>query len=125
MLDSHISSGQEGRKTPPGDFRAGPVKSPMHRSRLYDNAPMPWSVQVHENIFIHGFRKVPRHPASHGCIRLTHNFASELWSMTRMGVRVVVAPEDVQAVELAHPALPSPTLTPAPQPVAGGAGAAT
>jgi hypothetical protein len=42
----------------------------MHRSRLYHNAPMPWSVQVHENIFIHGFRKVPRHPSSHGCIRL-------------------------------------------------------
>ena len=70
VLDSHISSGREGRKTPPGDFRAGPLKSPMHRSRLYHNAPMPWSVQVHENIFIHGFQKVPRHPASHGCIRL-------------------------------------------------------
>jgi len=42
----------------------------MHRSRLYHNAPMPWSVQVHENIFIHGFRKVPRRPSSHGCIRL-------------------------------------------------------
>lgn len=70
VLDSHISSGREGRKTPPGDFKAGPVKSPMHRSRLYHNAPMPWSVQVHKNIFIHGFQKVPRHPASHGCIRL-------------------------------------------------------
>ena len=70
VLDSHISSGREGRKTPPGDFKAGPVKSPMHRSRLYYNAPMPWSVQVHENIFIHGFQKVPRNPASHGCIRL-------------------------------------------------------
>jgi hypothetical protein len=42
----------------------------MHRSRLYHNAPMPWSVQVHENVFIHGFQKVPRHPASHGCVRL-------------------------------------------------------
>ncbi|HME89765.1 MAG TPA: L,D-transpeptidase [Chthoniobacterales bacterium] len=70
VLDSHISSGREGRKTPPGDFKAGPVKTPMHRSRLYHNAPMPWSVQVHENIFIHGFQKVPRDPASHGCIRL-------------------------------------------------------
>ena len=57
-------------KTPAGEFRAGPVKSRMHRSRLYHNAPMPWSVQVHENIFIHGFRKVPRRPSSHGCIRL-------------------------------------------------------
>jgi len=70
VLDSRISSGREGRKTPPGDFKAGPLKSPVHRSRLYHNAPMPWSVQVHENIFIHGFQKVPRHPASHGCIRL-------------------------------------------------------
>jgi lipoprotein-anchoring transpeptidase ErfK/SrfK len=70
VLDSDISSGREGRKTPPGDFKAGPVKSPMHRSRLYHNAPMPWSVQVHENVFIHGFQKVPRHPASHGCVRL-------------------------------------------------------
>ena len=70
VLDSPISSGREGKKTPPGEFKAGPTKSRMHRSRLYHNAPMPWSVQVHENIFIHGFRKVPRRPSSHGCIRL-------------------------------------------------------
>ena len=70
VLDSAISTGREGKKTPPGEFKAGPVKSRIHRSRLYHNAPMPWSVQVHENIFIHGFRKVPRRPSSHGCIRL-------------------------------------------------------
>src|SRR6266566_542556 len=70
VLDSPISSGREGKKTPPGEFKTGPIKSRMHRSRLYYNAPMPWSVQVHENIFIHGFRKVPRRPSSHGCIRL-------------------------------------------------------
>src|SRR5438094_4263904 len=70
VLESPISSGREGKKTPPGEFKAGPVKSPMHRSRLYHNVPMPWSVQVHKNIFIHGFRKVPQHPSSHGCIRL-------------------------------------------------------
>ena len=70
VLDSSISTGREGKKTPAGEFKAGPIKSRMHRSRLYHNAPMPWSVQVHENIFIHGFRKVPRRPSSHGCIRL-------------------------------------------------------
>ena len=70
VLDSAISTGREGKKTPSGEFKAGPAKSRMHRSRLYHNAPMPWSVQVHENIFIHGFRKVPRRPSSHGCIRL-------------------------------------------------------
>src|SRR5437870_10092440 len=70
VLDSGISTGREGKKTPSGEFKAGPVKSRMHRSRLYHNAPMPWSAQVPENTFIHGFRKVPRRPSSHGCIRL-------------------------------------------------------
>ena len=27
-------------------------------------------IERHQYIFIHGFRKVPRHPTSHGCIRL-------------------------------------------------------
>src|SRR5438874_12485107 len=70
VLDNRISTGREGKKTPAGEFKAGPVKSPMHRSRLYHNAPMPWSVQVHENVFIHGFQKVPRNPASHCFIRM-------------------------------------------------------
>src|SRR5438876_4225656 len=76
VLDSSISTGREGKKTPAGEFKAGPVKSRMHRSRLYHNAPMPWSVQVHENIFIHGFRKVPRRPSSYGCIRLPRTGAN-------------------------------------------------
>src|SRR2546430_8199744 len=70
VLDSSISTGREGKKTPAGGFKAGPVKTRMHRSRLYHNAPMPWRVQVHQNIFIHGFPKVPRRPSPHGCIRL-------------------------------------------------------
>jgi len=52
VLDSAISTGREGKKTLPGEFKAGPVKARMHRSRLYHNAPMPGSVQVHENNFI-------------------------------------------------------------------------
>ena len=35
--------------------------------------------------------------------------------MTKLGARVVVAPDDAAAVEVAHPALPVPTMTPAPQ----------
>ena len=38
--------------------------------------------------------------------------------MTRMGVRVVVTPEDAQPVEVTHATLPAPTLTPAPTPLA-------
>lgn len=69
VLETRVSSGKNGR-TPSGSFRAGPYKARMHYSRLYDNAPMPWSVQVNGNVFIHGFSSVPNYPASHGCIRV-------------------------------------------------------
>ncbi len=69
VMQSHISSGRNGR-TPAGDFRAGPFRARMHHSTRYSNAPMPWSVQINGNLFIHGFTSVPTYPASHGCIRL-------------------------------------------------------
>jgi len=69
VLDSRISSGRRGG-TPSGSFTAGPYKARRHYSSLFDNAPMPWSVQVTGHIFIHGFTSVPNYPASHGCIRL-------------------------------------------------------
>lgn len=69
VLSSRICSGRRG-STPSGNFRAGPYKARMHYSSRYDNAPMPWSVQVRGHLFIHGFRSVPNYPASHGCIRL-------------------------------------------------------
>ena len=69
VLETHISSGRNGR-TPAGEFSAGPYRSAMHYSKLYDNAPMPWSVQINGNVFIHGFKSVPHYPASHGCIRV-------------------------------------------------------
>ncbi|MDC3255095.1 L,D-transpeptidase [bacterium] len=69
VLDCRVSSGR-GARTPSGHFRAGPYKARRHYSSLYNNAPMPWSVQVTGNIFIHGFSSVPNYPASHGCIRV-------------------------------------------------------
>ncbi len=69
VIESRVSTGQQGRRTPSGKFKAG-SKEVMHYSSLYENAPMPWSVQVNGNYFIHGFSSVPDHPASHGCIRM-------------------------------------------------------
>lgn len=69
VLQTRISSGRNGR-TPAGNFTAGPYRARMHRSSLYQNAPMPWSVQINGHVFIHGFTSVPNYPASHGCIRL-------------------------------------------------------
>jgi L,D-transpeptidase catalytic domain len=108
-----VSTGMSGFPTPIGVFSII-QKNRYHRSNIYSGAPMPymqritWSgVAMHEGV-------VPGHPASHGCIRLTHKFASELWGMTRMGVRVVVTPDDAQPVELAHPNLPVPNMTSVP-----------
>lgn len=72
VMQTHISSGRND-STPTGWFKAGPYKARMHYSRKYDNAPMPWSVQIHGNIFVHGFASVPDYPASHGCIRVPIN----------------------------------------------------
>ena len=69
VLQSRVSTGRQGR-TPAGSFTVGPYRSRMHYSSLYHNAPMPWSVQIHGHVFIHGFASVPDYPASHGCIRL-------------------------------------------------------
>lgn len=70
VLETPVSTGRDGKRTPTGNFTAGPYKSRMHYSRLYNGAPMPYSVQVSGNIFIHGFSSVPEEPASHGCIRM-------------------------------------------------------
>jgi hypothetical protein len=114
VLDSAISTGREGKKTPSGEFKAGPAKSRMHRSRLYHNAPMPWSVQVHENIFIHGFQKVPRRPSSHGCIRLPltgANPAKWFYSWIDLGTPISIkghwpSPTSVRAEKSAPPSHP-------------------
>ncbi|CAN5914496.1 hypothetical protein BH11VER1_BH11VER1_26040 [soil metagenome] len=70
VLQTHISSGRYRNSTPVGEFSAGPYKAEMHFSQKYNNAPMPWSVQLNDHVFIHGFSSVPHYPASHGCIRM-------------------------------------------------------
>jgi lipoprotein-anchoring transpeptidase ErfK/SrfK len=69
VLETRISTGKWDKSTPNGHFEAG-EKQRMHYSKLFHNAPMPFSVEVTGNIFIHGFSSVPHSPASHGCIRL-------------------------------------------------------
>ena len=70
VLDTRISSGRAGQETPTGEFRAGPLKTEMLISRKYNNAEMPWSVQIQGDIVIHGYQSVPPRAASHGCVRL-------------------------------------------------------
>jgi lipoprotein-anchoring transpeptidase ErfK/SrfK len=92
VLNTNISSGRN-RATPTGRFKAG-YKDADHYSSLYHNAPMPWSVQVSGNIFIHGFSSVPDYPASHGCIRLPltgRNPAKRFFEWVEAGTPILIS----------------------------------
>ncbi|MBP83352.1 MAG: hypothetical protein CMO61_05835 [Verrucomicrobiales bacterium] len=93
VMQTKISSGKN-RATPTGSFHAGPYKNEEHYSSLYDNAPMPWSIQVTGHIFIHGYNVVPEFPASHGCIRVPisgRNPAKRLFEWLDVGTPVQIA----------------------------------
>jgi hypothetical protein len=49
--------------------------------------------------------ELPGYPASHGCIRLTNDFAIRLWHLTKRGARVIIARQDVVPVEITNPHL--------------------
>jgi L,D-transpeptidase catalytic domain len=107
ILRAPVSSGQKGRETPAGVFSVI-EKEAEHYSNLYDDAYMPHMQRITwSGIALHG-GPLPGYPASHGCIRMPYDFAARLFDATRLGMRVIVAPDDVLPVEIAHPALFSP-----------------
>jgi len=117
VVQSPVSTGVAGHPTPMGVFSVI-QKDRYHRSNIYSNAPMPfmqritWSgIAMHEG-------PLPGHPASHGCIRLTHDFAARLWVTSKLGARVIVARNDVVPVDFAHAHLFTPTPKPSDRPVA-------
>ncbi|MCL6729173.1 L,D-transpeptidase family protein [Sphingomonas hankyongi] len=86
---STISTGRRGRETPTGLF-AILQKEVMHRSRTYDDAPMPYMQRLTwKGVALHGGR-LPGYPASHGCIRLPSGFAKLLYGATRLGTPVMI-----------------------------------
>lgn len=112
VAQSPVSTGVAGHATPTGVFSVI-QKDRYHHSNIYSNAPMPfmqritWSgIAMHEG-------PLPGHPASHGCIRLTHDFATRLWVATKVGARVIVARDDVVPVGFAHARLFMPKPKPA------------
>lgn len=69
VFRSPVGIGRLGYESPNGNFKVQKYRSKMHYSSLYNNTPMPWSVQVVGNVFIHGSPQA-RGRSSHGCIRL-------------------------------------------------------
>jgi lipoprotein-anchoring transpeptidase ErfK/SrfK len=101
IAHSRVSTGQPGHSTPTGVFSVI-QKDRWHRSNIYDDAPMfymqriTWSgVAMHQGV-------VPNYPASHGCIRLPEAFAKQMWGITQLGARVIIAQSEVTPAPIAH-----------------------
>jgi hypothetical protein len=112
LAESKVSTGMAGHRTPAGVFSVV-QKNKFHHSNIYSDAPMPFMQRITwSGIALHA-GVVPGYPASHGCIRLPHSFAVELWGMTKIGARVVIVPDDPSVFHIEHSRLPTPLLTPA------------
>jgi lipoprotein-anchoring transpeptidase ErfK/SrfK len=84
-----ISTGMEGRESPAGIFQIL-GKTPMYRSKKYDNAAMPFAQFITDyGVALHAGPN-PGYPASHGCIRLPSGFAKKLYSVTGIGTPVLI-----------------------------------
>lgn len=81
-----ITSGRPGYRTPPGSYRVY-WKHLNHRSSIFNNAPMPYSIFFNGGIAFHeGSVRV----WSHGCIHLERAAAKKYWGFLRNGDIVFV-----------------------------------
>ena len=107
ILRAPVSTGVKDRETPAGVF-AVIEKDRDHHSSMYDDAWMPHMQRITWNgLALHG-GPLPGYAASHGCIRMPFGFAEKLFNKTRIGMRVIISPNDVVPVEFSHPALFTP-----------------
>jgi hypothetical protein len=104
ILRAPVSTGTTGRETPAGVF-AVLEKNKDHRSNMYDDASMPNMQRITWNgIALHG-GPLPGYAASHGCVRMPFGFAEKLFNKTRIGMRVIISPDNAEPVEFSHPSL--------------------
>lgn len=104
IMRAPVSTGTKGRETPAGVF-AVIEKDKDHHSSMYDDAWMPNMQRITWNgIALHG-GPLPGYAASHGCIRMPYGFAEQMFDKTRIGMRVIISPDDAAPVALSHPAL--------------------
>lgn len=77
-----VSTARKGYATPRGSYRAQWL-DPMHRSSIYESAPMPHSVFFSGGYAIHGTLETQHlgQPASHGCVRLSPGNAATFYGL--------------------------------------------
>ena len=104
VADTSIATGVAAHPTPYGVFSII-QKQVFHRSNIYSNAPMPFMQRITwSGVAMHEGRDIG-HPASHGCIRMPHDFAVRLYHLTKLNTRVIIARAELKPVEFADPHL--------------------
>jgi lipoprotein-anchoring transpeptidase ErfK/SrfK len=104
VADTPVATGVPDHPTPLGIFSII-QKARDHRSNIYSDAPMPFMERITwSGVALHEGGNLG-HPASHGCIRMSHDFAVRLWGLTRLGVRVVIAQPELRPQDIADPRL--------------------
>jgi hypothetical protein len=113
VADSLVATGVPALPTPTGIFSVI-GKERFHRSNIYSGAPMPFMQRITwSGVALHEGENIG-HPASHGCIRMPREFAMKLFSVTKVGVRVIIARSELKPVAFAdthlfvHKAMPAP-----------------
>lgn len=91
---STVSTGKSKHNTPKGFFSVL-GKNRFHRSKKYNNAPMPYTQWLtSKGIAMHA-GNIPGYPASHGCIRLPTQFARFLYEVSFVGMPVVITNQKI------------------------------
>ncbi len=98
-----VSTGRPGFETPTGVFTIL-RKEKMHRSKQYNNAPMPDSQFFFGGAALHA-GGLPGYPSSHGCVHLPTDFASLVFGVTHNGTPVIVTNERSGVGNLSHAGL--------------------
>jgi L,D-transpeptidase catalytic domain len=97
-----VSTGKPGHGTPTGVFTIL-QKDKDHRSKKYNDAPMPYSERLTwDGVALHA-GGLPGYPSSHGCVHLPSEFARLLFGITEMGMTVVVAKSGTAPRDVDHP----------------------
>ena len=98
VADTLVATGVPTLPTPTGIFSVI-GKEKFHRSNIYSGAPMPFMQRITwSGVALHEGENIG-HPASHGCIRMPREFAMKLFSVTKVGVRVIIARNELKPAD--------------------------
>ena len=121
VADTSIATGVPSLPTPLGVFSVI-EKQVFHRSNIYNDAPMPYMQRITwSGVAMHEGESIG-HRASHGCIRMPHDFAVRLYRLTKLNTRVIIANSELKPSEFADPHLfvhkqiPPPEVAASPPP---------